>query len=118
MLFPAEQGFEVEEPRLGERQRVSVRNRLGSGAKTLLVDHPAERRLCVNTFGRRFEGVEPEVMRYEIDGYAVLPGWLRARACRVLSAEAAATFCRIAAALALTLEVQARIAAVGWREAS
>ncbi|HZF10436.1 MAG TPA: hypothetical protein VFE33_16725, partial [Thermoanaerobaculia bacterium] len=46
-------------------------------------------------------------------GHAVLPGWLRARAGRVLTAEAAATFCRIAAALGLTLEVQARIAEVG-----
>jgi hypothetical protein len=97
---------------------VSIRNRLGSGAKTLLVYDPAERRLCVNTFGLRFEGVEPEAMRYEIDGYAVLPGWLRARACRVLSAEDAATFCRIAAALALTLEVQMRIAEMGWRATS
>jgi len=43
----------------------------------------------------------------------VLPGWLRARAGRVLTAEAAATFCRIAAALALTLEVQGKIAAAG-----
>ena len=54
----------------------------------------------------------PEVFRYEIGGYAVLPGWLRARAGRVLSAEAA-TFCQIAAALAFTLEVQTRIAEMG-----
>jgi hypothetical protein len=58
----------------------------------------------------RFEGVSPEVMSYEIGGYRVLAGWLRARAGRVLYAEAAITFCAFAAALALTLEVQAKIA--------
>jgi hypothetical protein len=102
----------------GAASGISIRNRLGSGAKTLLVYDPAERRLSVNTFGLRFEGVEPEAMRYEIDGSAVLPGWLQARACRVLSTEDAATFCRIAAALALTLEVQMRIAEMGWRATS
>jgi len=60
--------------------------------------------------------VAPAVFRYEIGGHAVLPGWLRARAGRVLTAEAAATFCRIAAALGLTLEVQARIAEVGLQQ--
>ncbi|HZF08241.1 MAG TPA: type ISP restriction/modification enzyme, partial [Thermoanaerobaculia bacterium] len=91
----------------------SIRNRLGSGARTLLDYHPSQGQLSVNPFGLRFEGVAPEVFRYEIGGHAVLPGWLRARAGRVLTAEAAATFCRIAAALGLTLEVQARIAEVG-----
>ncbi|HEV7518590.1 MAG TPA: type ISP restriction/modification enzyme, partial [Thermoanaerobaculia bacterium] len=86
----------------------SIKNRLGSGARTLLDYHPAQVRLHVNTFGLRFEGLVPEVFRYEIGGHAVLPGWLRARAGRVLTAEAAATFCRIAAALTLTLEVQGK----------
>jgi hypothetical protein len=98
----------------------STRNRLGSGTRTLLVYDPAQGQLHVNPFGLHFEGLAPEVMGYEIDGYAVLRGWLRTRAGRVLSAEAAATFCQIAAAIALTLEVQARIAAVGagWGEPS
>ena len=43
----------------------------------------------------------------------MLARWLRPRAGRVLTPEAATTFCRIAAALALTLEVQARIAEAG-----
>jgi hypothetical protein len=97
----------------------SIRNRLGSGAQTLLVYDAARRQLVVNSFGLRFEGLAPEVMRYEIGGYPVLAGWLRARAGRVLSTEAAGAFCRIAAALASTLEVEARIAQLGagWREA-
>lgn len=88
----------------------SIRNRLGSGLRTLLKYHAAQRVLAVNTFGLRFEGVSPEVMSYEIGGYRVLAGWLLARAGRVLSAEGAMTFCATAAALGLTLEVQAKIA--------
>jgi type ISP restriction-modification system protein len=70
----------------------------------------AEGRLDVNAQGMRFEGVTPGAWGSTVGGHPVLPRWLKARANRVLSAEEASTFCRIAAALDLTLAVQAKLA--------
>jgi hypothetical protein len=62
----------------------------------------------------RFEGVTPGAWVSTVGGHPVLARWLKARANRVLAAEEASTFCQIAAALALTVDVQARIAQVGF----
>jgi hypothetical protein len=90
-----------------------ARKRLGAGPATLLDYREAERRLYVNALGLCFEGIAPEVLRYGVGGHPVLSGWLRARAGRVLLPCEVTAFRRIAAALNLTLDVQARIAAVG-----
>lgn len=90
-----------------------VRNRLGSGPRNLLVYAEGRRRLRVNPFDLRVEGVAPEALGYEIGGYPVLRRWLQARACQVLTEEDASHFCRVAVALSLTLEVQAKIADLG-----
>ena len=90
-----------------------ARKRLGAGPATLLDYREAERRLYVNALGLCFEGIAPEVLRYGVGGHPVLAGWLRARAGRVLLPGEVTAFRRIAAALDLTLDVQARIAAAG-----
>jgi type ISP restriction-modification system protein len=93
-------------------------HRLGTGLRTVLDYREAERTLYVNTKGTAFKGIAPEALRYNVGGHPVLARWLQARAERVLSAEEAGAFCRIATALALTVEVEERIAEVrvecGW----
>lgn len=66
-------------------------------------------RVILNGDGLCFEGIEPEVWRYRIGSYRVLEHWLKARAGRVLSYAEARDFRRIAAAIGLSLELQARI---------
>ncbi|HSG41119.1 MAG TPA: type ISP restriction/modification enzyme, partial [Thermoanaerobaculia bacterium] len=78
------------------------RRRLG------VFDEPAGR-VLLNSDGLCFEGIEPEVWRYRIGSYRVLEHWLKARAGRVLSYVEARDFRRIAAAIGLSLELQARI---------
>jgi hypothetical protein len=70
--------------------------------------------LEVNAQGMRFEGVTPGAWGSTVGGHPVLPRWLKARANRVLTAEEASAFCQIAAALAWTVDVQARIGQVGF----
>ncbi|HTQ81321.1 MAG TPA: type ISP restriction/modification enzyme, partial [Thermoanaerobaculia bacterium] len=98
---------------VGADSESPARRRLGAGTRTLFGYDPSRHWLHLNAIGLRFEGVAPEVLEYEIGGCRVLPGWLRARAGRGLTVEDSTHFCRVAAALSLTLEVQARIAEVG-----
>ncbi len=79
-----------------------------------------EGRLYVNPEDLGFEGISPEVASYDIGGHPVLRRWLRSRCGRVLLPEEILTFRRIASALTLTLEVQAKIteAGNGFGEAS
>jgi predicted helicase len=66
-------------------------------------------RVILNGDGLCFEGIEPEVWRYRIGSYRVLEHWLKVRAGRVLAYAEARDFRRIAAAIGLSLELQARI---------
>jgi hypothetical protein len=85
---------------------------LGSGRRRRhhLVFVEEERQLYVNDEGLRFEGIAPEVYDYEVGGHRMLSRWLRLRTGRLLLPEEGTTFCRIATALDLTLQVQAKIA--------
>ena len=66
-------------------------------------------RVTLNRDGLCFEGIEPEVWRYRIGSYRVLEHWLKSRAGRVLGYAEVRDFRRIAAAIGLSLELQARI---------
>lgn len=70
---------------------------------------PSEGRVILNKDGLCFGGIEPEVWRYRIGSYRVLEYWLKARAGRILSYADTRDFRRIAAAIGLSLELQARI---------
>jgi Type ISP C-terminal specificity domain len=82
--------------------------RLGKG-RAARGFHPAERRIAVNEEGQAFTGIAPEVWNYRIGGYQVLDRWLAAREGRVLSLGEIEHFRRMATALWITIEVQARI---------
>jgi hypothetical protein len=69
----------------------------------------AERRVVVNAEGQAFTGLSPEVWAYRIGGHQVLDRWLAAREGRVLAYEEIERFRRVATALRVTIEVQARI---------
>jgi type ISP restriction-modification system protein len=88
----------------------SLSDGLGWGRRTLLNYREAEGRLYVNAKGSYFEGIAPEVLRYGIGDHPVLARWLTARAGRALRPGESRTFCRIASALVLTIDVQTRIA--------
>jgi predicted helicase len=70
---------------------------------------PSGGRVILNGEGLCFEGIDPEIWRYRIGSYRVLEHWLKARAGRVLSYADTRDFRRIAAAIGLSLELQARI---------
>jgi predicted helicase len=86
---------------------------LGPRPRSFLRYWEDEGRLYVNPEDLGFEGISPEVQRYDIGGHPVLRRWLRSRCGRVLLPEEILTFRRIASALAFTLEVQAKIAEAG-----
>jgi predicted helicase len=71
------------------------------------------RQIPANERGLAFTGISSPVYDYEIGSHPVLRRWLRPRAGRVLSPGEILTFRRIAAALTLTLDVQAKIAEAG-----
>ena len=56
-----------------------------------------------------FNGITPEVWNYHIGGYQILDKWLKDRKGRVLSAEDVKHYCRVATALARTIEVEVKI---------
>jgi len=56
-----------------------------------------------------FEGVPPEVWSYQIGGYQVMMKWLKDRKGRTLSFEDIRHYCRVATALARTIDLQAEI---------
>jgi hypothetical protein len=85
------------------------RQRLGSGLRSFRY-RSGEGRLDVNNAGLAFTGISPEVHSYTLGGHPVLLRWLGPRCGRALPPEEVLTFRRIASALSLTLEVQARIA--------
>lgn len=67
-----------------------------------------EKRVYINK-AQYFEGVKPEVWKYQIGGYQVLDKWLKDRKNRSLSLEDIRHYCRIVTALAKTIELQAEI---------
>ncbi len=90
-----------------------ARQPLGPSPRTFLRYWGDEGRLYVNPEGLAFEGISPEVYSYDIGGHPVLRRWLRSRCGRVLLPDEILSVRRIAGALALTLEVQAKIAEAG-----
>ena len=93
---------------------------LGVGQRPYLPLDASQGRLTVNPEGLTFEGLRPELFGYGVGGHRVLGRWLRVRIGRLLLPPEEAEFCRIATALDLTLEVQARLADAGtdWGDAS
>jgi len=70
--------------------------------------NPKERRVYINK-AQYFEGVEPEVWKYQIGGYQVLDKWLKDRKTRILNTEDIKHYCGVVTALANTIEIQREI---------
>ena len=66
-------------------------------------------RVRLNRRGLHFEGISPEVWRWQVGSYRVLERWLRARAGHILSLCAVREFRWIAEAVRLSLAIQKRI---------
>ena len=58
---------------------------------------------------QRFAPIPPALWEYRIGGYQVLEKWLKDRKGRRLSTDDIQTYCRIATALAKTIEIQAEL---------
>jgi len=58
---------------------------------------------------QRFARIPPALWNYRIGGYQVLEKWLKDRKGRRLSTDDIQTYCRIATALARTMEIQAEL---------
>ena len=56
-----------------------------------------------------FDGVTPEMWKYQIGGYQVLDKWLKDRKGRALSSEDIKHYCRVATVIAKTIELQDEI---------
>ena len=67
-----------------------------------------EKRVYINDT-QYFEGVEPEVWKYQIGGYQVLDKWLKDRKKRILTTDDIKHYCRVVTALAKTIEIQTQI---------
>ncbi|MFP4460476.1 MAG: type ISP restriction/modification enzyme [Candidatus Zixiibacteriota bacterium] len=65
--------------------------------------NPEEKRIYINK-DKYFEGIEPEVWEYHIGGYQVLHKYLKDRKKRIM--DDPRRYCRIATALAKTIEIQ------------
>lgn len=77
-------------------------------ARALLYEESAGR-VRLNRNGLCFEGIAPDVWRYQVGSYQVLDRWLRARAGGPLTVHALREFRWIAEAIRLSLAVQKRI---------
>jgi len=64
--------------------------------------------------GIGFEGVAPEVWRYQVGSYPILERWLRSRAGQLLTVQSIREFRWIAEAVRLSLNVQQRIQEAIW----
>jgi len=80
----------------------------GSGSVEKREYDEKQGRVWVNTT-QYFNGITPEVWNYHIGGYQILDKWLKDRKGRVLSAEDVKHYCRVATALARTIEVEVKI---------
>jgi predicted helicase len=67
-----------------------------------------EKRVDINRT-QYFEGVNPEVWKYQIGGYQVLDKWLKDRKKRILTTDDIKHYCRVVTALAKTIEIQKQI---------
>ncbi len=56
-----------------------------------------------------FDGIKPEVWNYYIGGYQVLDKWLKDRVGKSLSAEDIRHYCKVAAVISRTIEIQKEI---------
>jgi hypothetical protein len=83
---------------------------VASGKRGLRYD--AERQRVYINADQHFEGVPPEVWAYQIGGYQVCHKWLKDRKSRKLTLDEIRTYCRIATALAKTIEIQKEIDAL------
>jgi len=69
---------------------------------------PKEKQVYINKT-QYFEGVQPDVWKYQIGGYQVLDKWLKDRKKRILNLDDIKHYCRVVTALAKTIEVQSEI---------
>ncbi len=67
-----------------------------------------EKRVYINKM-QYFEGVEPEVWKYQIGGYQVLDKWLKDRKKRILNLDDIKHYCRVVTAISKTIEFQGEI---------
>jgi hypothetical protein len=77
--------------------------------RTALIYDESAGRVRLNRGGLAFEGISPEVWRYQVGSYQVLIRWLKARAGQALSLPAIREFRWIAEAIRRSLDVQQRI---------
>jgi len=68
----------------------------------------SENRVYINRT-QYFEGITKEVFEYQIGGYQVMSNWLKYRKGCFLTLEETMTYCKIATAVAKTIEVQKEI---------
>ena len=68
-------------------------------------------RLYINN-DQYFEGISPEVWKYQVGGYQVCNKWLKDRKGRVLLVEEIKHYCKIITALKKTIDIQAKIDSV------
>lgn len=71
--------------------------------------HPDEERVYINKDRQYFEGIPDEVWEYQVGGYQVLDKWLYDRRERHLPNEEIQHYCRVATALAHTIELQKEV---------
>lgn len=68
-----------------------------------------QKKLFINK-NQYFEGILPEVWKYQIGGYQVCEKWLRGRKEKILSLDDIKHYLKIVSALSGTIEVQKKIA--------
>jgi predicted helicase len=79
--------------------------RVAKGTKAGLRYDPADQRVYINK-SQYFAPVPQAVWVYRVGGYQVCEKWLKDRKERILGSDEVRTYCRIAAALKLTIEIQ------------
>jgi hypothetical protein len=65
-------------------------------------------RVYINN-AQHFEGVTPEIWKYQIGGYQVCDKWLKDRKGRILSLDEIRHYCRVVTAIKNTIEIQKEI---------
>lgn len=114
----AELGEELTELHLMKSEKLNdpIAKFQGSGSNVIAKSkkvgrdyRPEEERVYINEDGQYFEGIPEEVWEYQVGGYQVLDKWLYDRRERKLSNEEIQHYCKVATALAHTIELQKEI---------
>ena len=67
-----------------------------------------EKKIYINK-NRYFDGIEKEVLEYQIGGYQVCDKWLKDRKGRILTLDDIRHYCKVVTALKKTIEIQNEI---------